>query len=139
MTQPPEAFVVRAFAFACKIVHLHATLNRIPRFPFSISRQLLRSGTSIGANLEEARSASSRRDLAARFEVALREARETHYWLRLIAATSLAPADLLAPLTREANELISILHTSVKNSGQRKQLPGQGSQFPCGRSSEFQF
>jgi four helix bundle protein len=114
MTQPPEAFVVRAFAFACKIVHLHATLNRIPRFPFSISRQLLRSGTSIGANLEEARSASSRRDLAARFEVALREARETHYWLRLIAATSLAPADLLAPLTREANELISILHTSVK-------------------------
>ena len=114
MTQPPEAFVTRTFAFACKIVHLHAALNRIPRFPFSISRQLLRSGTSIGANLEEARSASSRRDLAARFGVALREARETHYWLRLIAATSLAPKELLAPPTREANELIAILHTSVK-------------------------
>lgn len=114
MPQPPEAFVTRAFAFACKIVHLHTALNRIPRFPFSISRQLLRSGTSIGANLEEARSSSSRRDLAARFEVALREARETHYWLRLIVATSLAPRELVAEHAREAHELIAILHTSVR-------------------------
>jgi four helix bundle protein len=50
-----------------------------------LARQVLRSGTSIGANLEEARAAQTRRDSAARFSIALKEARETAYWLRLLS------------------------------------------------------
>jgi four helix bundle protein len=77
-------------------------------------RQVLRSGTSIGANLEEARCAQSRRDLVSRFHIALKEARETSYWLRLLAATSLVPASALAGVLDEANQLVAILTASVK-------------------------
>jgi four helix bundle protein len=114
MTDELRPIAQRAFEFACAIVRLHSRLNAIPRFPFTISRQLLRSGTSVGANLEEGRSASSRRDLKARQAIALREARETKYWLRLIAATGLAPAELVAADLQEADELAAILYTSVQ-------------------------
>jgi four helix bundle protein len=114
MTHELRPIAERAFEFACAIVRLHSRLNAIPRFPFPISRQLLRSGTSIGANLEEGRSASSRRDLKARQAIALREARETKYWLRLITATGLAPAALVAAELQEADELTAILYTSVE-------------------------
>jgi four helix bundle protein len=79
-----------------------------------MARQVLRAGTSIGANVEEARAASSRRDLIARFAVALREARETKYWLRLIAATKLAPEALVSPVLKEVDELVAILTVSIR-------------------------
>ena len=91
--QVPD-YAPRSFAFACDIVRLYRVLEA--RVPASIARQVLKAGTSIGANLEEARSASSRKDLAAKFAIALREARETGYWLRLLAATSLVPATLVS-------------------------------------------
>jgi four helix bundle protein len=114
MAKAPEAYTTRTFAYACRIVHLYRELNARPNFPFSISRQLLRSGTAIGANIEEARTAASRRDMAAKFRIALREARETKYWLRLIVATSLAPAELVQVELREADELVAILHRTVE-------------------------
>ena len=114
MTMPPVAFTTRTFSFACQIVTLYQALNRVAGFPFALSRQLLRAGTSIGANIEEARNASSRKDLASRFLVALREARETRYWLRLIEATSLAPPALLRDPLQEINEIVAILTTSVR-------------------------
>jgi four helix bundle protein len=114
MPTVPEAFPGRAFRFACQIVLLYQDLNRIPRFPFDLSRQLLRSGTSIGSNIEEARAAHSRRDLAAGFTIALKEARETKYWLRLFGATNLAPEALLAAPLQEADELVAILTVSIR-------------------------
>ena len=101
----------RAFKFACDIVHLYRRLE--PRCPSVLARQLLRAATSIGANLEEAKAAQSRRDLLAKFSIALKEARETWYWLRLLAATGLASAEILAAPTNEANQLVAILTTSV--------------------------
>ncbi len=115
MSQELRPLAARAFEFACAIVRLHSRLNAIPRFPYCVSRQLLRSGTSIGANLEEARSASSRRDLRSRHRISLREARETKYWLRLIVTTGLAPAAMVAAELQEADELAAILYTSVKH------------------------
>ncbi len=115
MTTPAPDFAPRTFAFACQIVHLYQTLNNIPRFPPGIARQILHSGTSIGANVEEARAPSSRRDLTARFAIALREARETKYWLRLIRATDLAPASATEDALREADELVAILTVSVRH------------------------
>jgi four helix bundle protein len=112
MPHPRPDYRSRSFAFACDIVRLYKTLG--PSVPAPLARQLLRAGTSIGANLEEAKTAQSRRDLIARFSIALKEARETSYWLRLLSATSLAPTALIDAPLAEANELIAILTTSVR-------------------------
>jgi len=111
---PPD-FVERTFAFACDIVHFYAAVMRLPRFPHGIARQILDAGTSIGANIEESRAPASRRDLLFKFVVALKEARETKFWLRLIRATNLAPAELTDNLYRESDELVAILTVSVRN------------------------
>jgi four helix bundle protein len=84
-------------------------LARLPELPPHLARQVLRAGTSIGANLEEQKGAQSRPDARTKVSIALKEARETNYWLRLILATELAPASLLQPLIQESGELIAIL------------------------------
>jgi len=114
MPTTPQAYTTRTFEFACQIVKLYRQLNKIRDFPFPISRQLLRSGTAIGAIVEEAKIASSRRDLAAKFVLALREARETKYWIRLILATDLAPASILRDALKESDELTAILRRTVQ-------------------------
>jgi len=76
---------------------------------------VLRSGTSIGANLEEAKGAHGRKDVTAKLSTALKETRETVFWLRLISATKLAPAELVASLLQEGIELRAILTTSRRN------------------------
>lgn len=82
--------------------------------PRSLSEQMPRAGTAIGANLEEAKSAHSRRDLAAKYVVSLREARKCHYWLRLIAADQPQLLGSLSGLLEECNQLIAMLTTTVK-------------------------
>jgi four helix bundle protein len=109
MPEPLETFDARAFRFACAIVRLYLDIHRRPHVPLHVSRQILASGTSIGANLEEAKASQSRRDVTAKFSLALKEARETAYWLRLLVATDLLGERTLAPLMREAQELVSIL------------------------------
>ena len=79
-----------------------------------LRRASLRFATLSGANLEEAKVAQSRRDLTAKFSIALKEARETSYWLRLLMATQLAPASFLAPHLQEVEQLVSILTSSVR-------------------------
>ena len=81
-----------------------------------LSRQLLRSGTSIGANLEEAMAGQSKADFVSKCNIALKEARETHYWLRLFKENKVVSAERLSELTKESNELIAILTTIVKKS-----------------------
>jgi four helix bundle protein len=104
-----EPFHARGFRFACSAVTLYRTLRRQPDLPDFMVRQFVRSATSVGANLEEARSAQTRRDSAAKFSIALKEARETAYWLRLVAATGLVSHAILASQAAEADELIAIL------------------------------
>ncbi len=106
----------RTFAFAVRIVKLCETLDGKPGVSRTLSRQLLRAGTSIGANVEEGQASQSRSDFTAKYSIACKEARETHYWLRLLAATDLLPPARLQPITDECNELIAILTTIVKKS-----------------------
>jgi len=73
----------RSFEFSLKIVDLYKNL-RYDRKEFVLSKQVLRSGTSIGANIEEASAAQSKKDFISKMNIALKEARETHYWLRLL-------------------------------------------------------
>ena len=80
---PETENVVRdkSYLFALKIIRLHKGLRK--QREFVISNQLLRSGTSIGANVEEATAAFTKRDFVYKMAIASKEARETHYWLRL--------------------------------------------------------
>ena len=111
---PPADFQSRSFALACEIVRFYRLISRDSDVPRALASQLLRSGCSIGANLEEAKSAQSRRDLLSKFSISLKEARETQYWLRLLAATDLGPADERTRLLREVSEMVAILTASVK-------------------------
>ena len=113
--RPPFDIYERAFQFACAIVRFHKQLPWHDDTLRELGRQLLRAGTSIGSNLEEAKGASSRRDFVAKTAISLREARETAYWLRLMLACDFR-IDSLQPLCNEANELVSILTTIVRRS-----------------------
>jgi len=112
----------RTFEFACRIVKLYQYLSEQQRAHEILGRQLLRSGTSIGANLEEASGGHSKADFIAKCSIALKEARETDYWLRLFRNTSLVPESRLAELQNEANEIIAILTTIIKNARSNKKM-----------------
>jgi len=116
---PQQDFQTRSFNYACQIVRLFKQLHRVPGIPDYLARQSLRSGTSIGANLEEAKGAQSRRDLACKFSIALKEARETRYWLRLISAMDPCAQALAAPCLDEAEQLVGILTASVRRLKER--------------------
>lgn len=104
----------RTFAFAKRIVRLCQVLDETPGVGRTLARQLIRSGTSIGANVEEGQASQSQADFVSKYSIACKEARETHYWLRLIAESELVTPDRLQPLLRECHELIAILTTIIK-------------------------
>ncbi len=81
-----------------------------------VARQLTRSGTSGGANYEEARSAESRADFAHKVLIAAKEVRESVYWLRLIQRAGLVAGDRLSGTVREGNELVAILKASANTA-----------------------
>ncbi len=108
--------VERTFRFSVRIVKLCQVLDERPGVGRTLSRQLLRSGTSIGANIEEAQAGQSRADFLSKYSIALKEARETLYWLRLIAECEILAPLRLAEITQECNELVAILTTIVKNT-----------------------
>lgn len=112
----PEKIQERSFRFACRIVKLHQHLYKTDESARILGKQLLRSGTSIGANLEEAEAGQSRADFISKCVIALKEARETHYWLRLLGETNLVAVDKIAPITQESKEIVAILTIIVKNS-----------------------
>ena len=89
-------------------------LDASPGVRRTLARQLLRSGTSVGANVEEAQASQSEADFISKYSIACKEARETHYWLRLLAATEILPESRLSNMQTECNELIAILTTIIK-------------------------
>lgn len=110
----------RTFEFATRIVKLCRALEATPGAPRTLLDQLLRSGTAVGADVEEAHGNHNRPDFIAKMAIATKEARETHFWLRLLAAAEVAPASALADITDESQQLIAILTTIVKRSRETK-------------------
>ncbi len=106
----------RTFDFAVRIVRLCQSLEEKPGVPRTLAKQLLRSGTSIGANVEEARAGQSKADFINKNAIALKEARETHYWLRLLIATEIVSQNKLNKLLQESEELKRILGAIIVNS-----------------------
>jgi len=121
MPRELESFEKRSFRFACMVVKLFVELRSPYRVPYDVARQFLKAGTSIGANLEEAKGAESRHDARTKFSIALKEARETRYWLRLMIATSLVPTAVLATAERESGELVAILTAARKKLARRRE------------------
>ena len=111
----------RTYNFALRIVLLARHLPDSPECRV-MTRQLVRSGTSVGANVEEAAAGSSRQDFLHSMNIALKEARETHYWLRLIRDARILPATRMEKIIVEADELRRVLGAIVsKGRGTRKQ------------------
>ena len=108
----------RSFAFAVRVVKLCQELHRTSKVNRPLVSQLLRSGTSVGANVAEGQSAQSRVDFVHKLSIACKEARETHYWLRLLAAAEIVPEKQLACLLDEANQLVAIL-TAISGNAKR--------------------
>lgn len=106
----------RTFEFARRVVKLCQTLDQMPGVSRTLAKQLLRSACSIGANVEEGQGSQSKADFTAKYYIACKEARETHYWLRLLAATEIVLTERLTDLIDEANQLIAILTTIVKKT-----------------------
>lgn len=103
----------KSFDFALGIIELYKQL--VAEKEYVLSKQLLRSGTSIGANVEEATAAISKKDFTAKMSIASKEARETRYWLRLLDKSKLVNLDFTKHLN-EAEQLINILTAIVKTS-----------------------
>jgi four helix bundle protein len=115
--KPPQNIQIRTFNFACRIVRLHQYLYKCGGTQRDIGRQVLQSGTSIGANLEEADAGQSRADFISKCGIALKEAREAHFWLRVMSETGLVSTKRLASLIAEASEIVAILTAIVKTLG----------------------
>lgn len=104
----------RTKQFALRIVRLYSALPS-STLAQVIGKQLLRAGTSIGAHYREASRARSDVEFVSKLEVGLQELDETIYWLELVIESELVAAEKLAELIEEANQLLAILVTCVKN------------------------
>ncbi len=103
----------KSFDFAIKVVKIYSLLKK--QNEFVISKQLLKSGTSIGANVQEASAAESKKDFIHKMSIASKEARETLYWIKLLNESNLVKIDVEGLLT-DLNEIIKILTSIVKTS-----------------------
>ncbi len=105
-----------SFNFAVKIVLFCRKLNKSSRDNFVISNQLLKSGTSIGANIEEANAAQSKKDFLSKMYIAFKESRETNYWLRIIVNSQIDDSSELVELIKISKSLIKILSSITKTT-----------------------
>ncbi len=106
----------KSMAFSKRIIRLYQYLIAEHK-EFVMSKQILRSGTSIGANIAEAIYGSSRKDFIAKIQIALKECAETQYWLELLNSCDYIPDDLYTSLLQDCDALRRILTSTVKSSG----------------------
>lgn len=104
----------QSYAFALSVIRFCQHLKR--RREFELASQLLRSGTSIGANVEEAQAAQSKAEFTAKMSVACKEARESAYWLRLLRDSNIVPPESIGTLIDDAVSLVRLLTSIVKSS-----------------------
>jgi four helix bundle protein len=114
MKEKPNIIKDKTYNFALKIIQLYQELRN--QKEIVLSKQLLRSGTSIGANVEEGTAAQSRKDFISKMAIASKEARETHYWLRLLRDSQLSKDINLSGLIEESEEIIKIITAIVKTT-----------------------
>ena len=109
----------KSFLFALQIIKLSRHLKEIYN-EFDIARQILKSGTSIGANIREARNVQSPTDFISKLSIALKEADETQYWLELIHAADMMSDQNYQSAINDLKELIAMLTSSIKTTKKKK-------------------
>ena len=117
--QPPFDLRIRTKAYALQVIRLYQSLPKCGEAQV-IGKQMLRSGTSVGAQYREACRAKSPADFINKMEGCLQELDETAYWLELLVDGKVIPAEKLADLQKETEELIAIFVASVKTAKQNK-------------------
>ena len=113
--EKPSIIRDKSFQFALKIIELSQSLKEERNY--EIANQIIRSGTSIGANVEEAQAAQSKKDFISKLSISSKEARETKYWLRLIKESKISN-NKLDVLINDCDDLINILTQIVKTSAE---------------------
>ena len=111
--------VKKSFEFAVRIVNLYKYLTHEHK-EYILSKQVLRCGTSIGANISEAQRGQSKADFAAKMNIALKEASETEYWIRLLYRTNYLQKDQYESLHADIQELISLLTAICRSANNTK-------------------
>lgn len=105
----------KSFAFAVRIVKLSQYIENNHK-EYILSKQVLRSGKSIGANIEEAIGGYSRKDFAAKMSISYKETRETKYWLKLLRSTEYINENIFQSLYKDADEIGKVLYRVIKNT-----------------------
>jgi len=108
----------KSFTFAVRIVKFHIYEVKKHRVIEPLLKQILRSGTSIGANVTEAQDAVSKKDFINKMSISLKEARETDYWLKLFEAAEIMPSKEIKSIKSDNIELIKILTSIIKTTKQ---------------------
>lgn len=117
--EKPEDLKTRTKAFALRIIRMYVALPKSAEAQV-LGKQVLKSGTSVGAHYRESLRARSDAEVISKLEGGLQELEETQYWLELLSESGIVPADLLSSLLQEADELTAIIVTCVKRVKQRK-------------------
>ena len=107
----------KSYSFALRVIKAYKYLTEEKK-EFILSKQLLRSGTSIGAMVRESKFAQSRLDFINKLSIGLKEANETSYWLDLLHDSGYIESDVYNSIYSECNELVSILAATVKTTKQ---------------------
>ena len=117
MNEPKETLFLkgRTKEFALQVIKLYAALPRKTE-ALVLGKQLLRSGTSVGAHYREAQRARSNAEFISKFEGGMQELEETLYWLELLEESGIVVGDRVSILQKEANELMAIMVASVKTA-----------------------
>jgi four helix bundle protein len=116
-----ESILRTSYALAVRIVKLRNLLQS-ERAEYQMSKQLFRSGTSIGANIREAQNAESKADFIHKLHVALKECNETMYWLELMRDTGYLSADEFKSIYDDSNEVYKMLSSSIISNKSKLKL-----------------
>lgn len=105
----------KSFAFSIRIIRMYQHLEKSHKY-FSLTKQVLRSGTSIGANIEEAIGGQSRADFLSKLNIAYKECRETSYWLKLLKETDYLKTKQFDSLYSDCDEIAKILYSIIHST-----------------------
>ena len=114
MSQRENVILDKSYRFDVRIVKLNSRLNELRQY--DISCQILRSGTSIGSNMEETQGGASKKDFTNKMRIACKEARETKYWLRLFRDSEISDRKTIESVLKDCEELLKILYSIINSS-----------------------
>jgi four helix bundle protein len=115
MDNKPSIIQQKSFEFSIRVIKMYQWLCEKHKI-YSLADQFLRSGTSIGANVEEATGSLSKREFAMKIGISYKEARETRYWIRLFGATGYLEDNMFKSILADCDELVKILGSIQKST-----------------------